>query len=167
MPTIILCFYVSMLGIYSVIFISKRSISKGCIIGFMTITTILTSLGEQIGFSQGYSETVAVAEILVYYFFLAAISYRETQKKLYESHIELEQERVKLLTKQIQPHFIFNSLATIQSLCYTDSEAAADYIVVFGNYLRANIDSISSDEPIPFSSELDHIKQFISLAKAG
>lgn len=166
-PVGVLCFYVMMLGVYSVFFISKRSFSKGFIVGFMVISTIITAIGEAEYFAEGQTEAVAVVEILVYYFYLAAISYSETQKKLYESHIELEQERVKLLTMQIQPHFIFNTLATVQSLCYTDSEAAADCIVVFGNYLRANIDSISSDEPIQFSSELEHMKQFIGLAKAG
>ena len=167
LPIAVLLFYVVLLGVYSVIFLSKRSFSKGCIVGFMVVSSLITVIGEKVGYSEHYAEAVAVAEILVYYFFLAAISYTETQKKLYESRIELEHDRIKLLSMQIQPHFIFNSLATLQSLCYTNSEAAADYIVVFGNYLRANIDSISSDEPIPFSTELDHMNQFISLAKAG
>ncbi len=166
-PVIVLCFYVVMLGAYSVIFISKRSVSKGLIVGFMALSTIITAIGETEGFAEGQTEAVAVVEIIIYYFFLAAISYSETQKKLYESRIELEQERVKLLTMQIQPHFIFNSLATLQSLCYTDGETAADLIVVFGNYLRANIDSLESDKPLPFSMELEHIKQFITLEKAG
>ncbi len=167
LPIAVLLFYVILLGVYSVIYISKRSVSKGFIIGFMTISSVITAIGEKQGFATGHSETATMIEILVYYFFLAAISYTETQKRLYESRIELEQERVKLLTMQIQPHFIFNSLATLQSLCYTDGEAAADLIVVFGNYLRANIDSLESDKPLPFSMELEHIKQFISLEKAG
>ena len=166
-PIIVLCFYVIMLGVYSVIFIGNHSVSKGFIVGFMALSAIITALGEKEGFAEGYTETVAVIEILIYYFFLAAISYSETQKKLYESRIELEQDRIKLLTAQIQPHFIFNSLSTVQSLCYTDSEAAADIISVFGDYLRGNIDSLASEKPILFSTELEHIRQFIALQKAG
>ena len=67
----------------------------------------------------------------------------------------------------MQPHFIFNSLATIQSLCYTDGEAAADCIDVFGDYLRANIESLSSDKPIPFDDELKHIQKYIELERAA
>ena len=63
--------------------------------------------------------------------------------------------------------YITNNYITLQSLFYTDGEAAADLIVVFGIYLRANIDSLESDKPLPFSMELEHIKQFISLEKAG
>ena len=166
-PIIVLCFYVIMLGVYSVIFIGNHSVSKGFIVGFMALSAIITALGEKEGFAEGYTETVAVIEILIYYFFLAAISYSETQKKLYESRLELEQDRIKLLTAQIQPHFIFNSLSTVQSLCYTDSEAAADIISVFGDYLRGNIDSLASEKPILFSTELEHIRQFIAIQKAG
>ena len=166
-PQLTLGFYIITLGIYSIIFISKRSFSKGWIVGFMVVSSLITVIGEKVGYSEHYAETAAVAEILVYYFFLAAISYTETQKKLYESRIELEQENIRLMTAQIQPHFIFNSLSTLQMLCYRDGKAAADLIVVFGKYLRANIDSLESDKPIPFSTELEHIDQFISIVRAG
>ena len=166
-PQLTLGFYIFTLGIYSIIFISKRSFSKGWIVGFMVVSSLITVIGEKVGYSEHYAETAAVAEIIVYYFFLAAISYTETQKKLYESRIELEQENIRLMTAQIQPHFIFNSLSTLQMLCYRDGKAAADLIVVFGKYLRANIDSLESDKPIPFSTELEHIDQFISIIRAG
>lgn len=167
LPVAVLVFYILMLGAYSVSFIAKGHFSKGAIALFMTVTAVITALGEREGFARGYSETVTAIEMLIYYFFLAAISFSETQVKLYESRLELEQDRIKLLVAQIQPHFIFNSLATIQSLCYTDSEAAADCIDVFGDYLRANINSLSSEEPILFDSELKHIQQYIMLEKAG
>lgn len=167
LPQLTLGFYIVTLGLCSVFYISKGSVSKGAIVGFMVLSSVLTIIGEKVGYSEHFAETVAVVEILVYYFFLAVISYSETQKKLYESRLELEQDKIRLMTAQIQPHFIFNSLSTLQSLCYTDGEAAADLIIVFGNYLRANIDFLSSDKPIPFSTELEHIKQFIRIVKAG
>lgn len=167
LPILVLGFYVVMLGFYSFFFIAKRSFSKGIIALFMCVTSIITAIGERQGFATGCTETVAAVEMLTYYFFLAAISFLETQKKLYESHIELEQDRIKLLVAQIQPHFIFNSLATIQSLCHSDGEAAADCVGIFGDYLRANINSLSSEDPIPFSSELEHIKQYIKLEETG
>ncbi|MBR1384045.1 MAG: sensor histidine kinase, partial [Ruminococcus sp.] len=36
-----------------------------------------------------------------------------------------------------------------------------------GDYLRANIDSLSSDKPIRFESELDHINHYVTLEKAS
>jgi len=167
LPIAVLVFYVAVLGIYSASFPSKGARSKGAIALFMTVSSVLAAIGEVSGFARGYTETVTALEILIYYFFLAAINFGETQKNLYESRIELEQDRIKLLVAQMQPHFIFNSLATIQSLCYTDSDAAADCIDVFGDYLRANINSLSSDKPIWFENELEHIKQYIMLEKAS
>lgn len=67
--------------------------------------------------------------------FLASIDLSKTQTALFENRLDLERQRNKLLVAQMQPHFIFNSLATIQALCYTDSEAPADYIEVFGDYV--------------------------------
>ncbi len=167
LPGITTVFYAALLAIYSIRFLSKKEISKGCIVLFIVVIAALTVIGERLALVTGYTATVTAIVILIYYFYLAAINFRETQKKLYESRIELEQERTKLLVAQIQPHFIFNSLAAIQSLCYTDGEAAADCIDVFGDYLRANIESLSSDKPIPFDDELKHIKKYIELERAA
>ena len=167
LPELTLGFYIVMLGIYSVIFLAGKFYSKSIVVMFMVVSTILSEIGESVGFSEGYSETVIVVEMIIYYFFLTSIEHSRMQKELYESRIALEQDRLKLLVAQIQPHFIFNTLVTIQSLCYTDSEKAADCIDVFGDYLRANIDSLSSDKPIDFSAELEHIRQYVALEKAG
>ena len=165
LPVAVVCFYVMMLGFHSVLILKSGYRSKGVIALFMTVTAVLSAFGERIGFAMGKNETVTAIEMLVYYFFLTSIDHRETLEKLYQKRIELEQQKLRLLLVQIQPHFIFNILTTIQSLCYTDSEAAADCIDVFGDYLRANISSFSSDEPIPFLSELKHIEQYIQLEK--
>ena len=167
LPIAVLCFYIVTLGVKSMLILKSGNRSKGIIALFMTFTSVLTAVGEVHGFAEGLTEEVAAIEMLIYYFFLAAIHYGAVQENLYKSRIELEQQRLKLLVVQMQPHFIFNALATIQSLCYTDSEAAADCIDVFGDYLRANINSLSSDEPIAFKDELAHIEHYISLEKTS
>ena len=167
LPSAMTCFYVILLGYYSIFYIGKGHRTRGVIALFMTVTSVITAVGESVGYSQGFSESVMALELLIYYFFLASISLSKTETQLYENRLDLERQRNKLLVAQMQPHFIFNSLATIQALCYTDSEAAADCINVFGDYLRANIDSISSDDLITFSSELKHIEQYVKLEKAG
>ncbi len=167
LTAIILCFYLILLMYYSLKLIYQREYSKGMIAVFVSLSAMTTTLLEYRGIITDHTTEVAVIEILIYYFYLAAVSYNINQRELYENRIELEQERNKLLVMQIQPHFIFNSLATIQSLCYSDSDAAADCIDVFGDYLRANINSISSNEMIDFKSELEHIEQYVRLEKAS
>ena len=167
LPALVLCFYLILLMYFSLKFIYQKEYAKAVIAVFVSFSAIVTTLLEYSGIIKVHMAEIAVIEIMIYYFYLAAVSYSANQRKLYESHIELEQERIKLLVAQIQPHFIFNSLVTIQSLCYSDGELAADYIDVFGDYLRANIDSLSSDEPISFESELDHINYYVKLEKAS
>lgn len=167
LPALVLCSYLILLMYYSLRFIYQRDYTKGLIVVFVSFSAMMTIILEFRGIVTDHTTEIAVAAILIYYFYLAAISYNTNQRELYESRIELEQERNKLLVMQIQPHFVFNSLATIQSLCYTDSNAAADCIDVFGDYLRANINSISSNEMIDFRSELEHIEQYVRLEKAS
>lgn len=167
-PILVVFFYISVLGVYSISYIFKGDRSKGIVVLFLTISTILTAVGELTGFTKNsVMDEILAMEVLIYYFFLAAINYSKTQSRLYESQIELEHQKNKLLVMQMQPHFIFNALATIQSLCYMDNESAADCIDVFGDYLRANIDSIATDETIDFESELEHVNQYVKLEKAS
>lgn len=77
--------------------------------------------------------------------------------------IEKEMSRVKtaMLSSQIKPHFLYNTLTTIQEFCYTEPEKAADLIVHFSKYLRNNIDFMDYTELIPFARELDHINNYM------
>ena len=68
-----------------------------------------------------------------------------------------------LMLSQIQPHFLYNALNTIKYLTKKDPKAAENAIVKFSNYLRANMDSLTQKEPIPFSKEIDHVKNYISI----
>ncbi len=61
---------------------------------------------------------------------------------------------------QIQPHFLYNTLSSIQALCLTDSEKAFDVTEKFGTYLRQNIDSLDRPELIPFEKELEHTRVY-------
>ncbi len=70
------------------------------------------------------------------------------------------------LASQIQPHFLYNTLTTIQELCYTDPRRAADTVVRFSNYLRQNIDFMEYKDKIPFSEEMKHIENYLDIQRA-
>ena len=65
-------------------------------------------------------------------------------------------QRIQIMVSQIQPHFLYNTLSTIQAMCVTDPMGAKDTIEKFGIYLRQNIDSLSQAELIPVQKELEH-----------
>ena len=75
-------------------------------------------------------------------------------KQLERREESLEIGQAKLLVEQIHPHFIANSLMSIEELCYTDPETAAKRIEDFAGYLRGNFGALTSEDLIPFEGEL-------------
>ena len=73
------------------------------------------------------------------------------------------QQRIQIMMTQIQPHFLYNTLATIRSLCLRSPETAAQIIDKFSRYLRQNLDTLNQPELIPFSQELEHVKIYAEI----
>ena len=80
----------------------------------------------------------------------------------YEIAMRAEQ-RIQIMMSQIQPHFLYNTLTTIQALCRIDPEKAFDILGKFGMYLRQNIDSLSETNLIPFEKELYHTRTYADI----
>lgn len=89
----------------------------------------------------------------------------EKDKELLKKEIELIESKNAIFLSQIQPHFLYNSLTSIYSLCESDTEKAKLAIVDFSKYLRANLDSLKQKNLIPFEEELNHIKAYLRLEK--
>ena len=106
--------------------------------------------------------TVTVVMAAISMFVLIAMDQRERSIRA-----EMEKEIVKssLLLGQISPHFIFNSLMTIQDLCYSDPSIAAKAIGDFAVYLRHNMEDLTNKETVSFEKELDFVREYISLEK--
>ena len=66
--------------------------------------------------------------------------------ELEKDNLRYEKEQVKLqvsaMISQMQPHFLYNSLAVIEALCEEDPHLAARAIGEFSEYLRENIDFV-------------------------
>lgn len=76
---------------------------------------------------------------------------------------ELAQSRVAIMLSQIQPHFLYNALSSIQCLCHDNPAAAEKATAAFSEYLRGNMDSLTMDKPIGFEEELRHVSCYLSL----
>ncbi|MBQ7832220.1 MAG: histidine kinase [Lachnospiraceae bacterium] len=84
------------------------------------------------------------------------IQYENDKQKLTEANI-------KIMLSQIQPHFLYNTLAIIRGLCSEDADKAKEAINDFSVFLRANMDSLTNELPIPFEQELLHVKSYLNL----
>jgi len=78
----------------------------------------------------------------------------------------IETQRVSLMMSQINPHFMYNTLNTIASLCDTNPKSAKNLIVEFSTYLRRNLDTLATTDLIPFEQELRHVECYLKIEKA-
>lgn len=76
---------------------------------------------------------------------------------------ELAELRIDVMLSQIRPHFLYNSLTAIRQLCDTDTAQAKESILDFSRFLRANMNSLTTKEPIPFERELEHVRSYLNL----
>ncbi len=99
--------------------------------------------------------TVAMVESTVFFYIWMHLQFvRE-----HENALRAEQ-RIKIMMSQIQPHFLFNALSTIQALTETDPEKASKVIEEFATYLRQNINSLKQESLIPVQKEIEHTKVY-------
>ena len=85
----------------------------------------------------------------------------ENQKEKTEE--ENKKLQFQLLSSQIRPHFILNTLGAIRSMVTEDAEKASDLLYDFSMYLRKNIEEKDYMKPIPFGEELDYIETYLRL----
>lgn len=78
---------------------------------------------------------------------------------------QLADANMSIMLSQIQPHFLYNALNTIKYLVRRDAEMAEKAIVEFSLYLRGNMDSLTQKKPIPFRTELSHIRHYCEIEK--
>jgi len=76
---------------------------------------------------------------------------------------ELTQKEVDLMVSQIQPHFLFNALNSIKSLCVEDPEKAEQAVGHFAKYMRLNLDTLKENAPVPLSVELECVRNYLFL----
>jgi sensor histidine kinase YesM len=91
------------------------------------------------------------------------ISRLEAEKKAIEA--ELGESRIAIMLSEIQPHFIYNTLGTIEQLCLKDPQMASELVRNFSLYLRANLSELDSIVPIPFSDEIKHVQYYVNIEK--
>ena len=82
--------------------------------------------------------------------------YVEQEKALTES-------RISTMMSQIRPHFIYNTLGSIEQLCELHPETAAKLVHNFAHYLRGNFSELDNTAPIRLSQEIDHTKYYVNI----
>ena len=92
---------------------------------------------------------------------LALAKELETEKIVLDA--QLTESRVSTMMSQIRPHFIYNTLGSIEQLCNIDPEKAGELVHNFAKYLRGNFGELDNPKPILMSQEMEHVHHYISI----
>jgi two-component system, LytTR family, sensor histidine kinase LytS len=71
---------------------------------------------------------------------------------------------LKALRAQIHPHFLFNALNTIVSLCRTNPEKARELLIHLSEFFRRNLQA--NRETATLREELEHVDAYLAIEKA-
>ena len=94
---------------------------------------------------------------------LAKAKELETERAVLNA--QLTESRVSTMMSQIRPHFIYNTLGSIEQLCEIDPQKAGELVHNFAKYLRGNFGELDNPRPIQMSREMEHVQYYISIEK--
>jgi two-component system LytT family sensor kinase len=103
-----------------------------------------------------YCALVAAAHSVVYY---------ERSRERDQLAARLADARLQLLSMQLQPHFLFNTLNTIAELVHGDADAADSMVTGLSDLLRRTLE-LGPAQEIPLDAELDLLGRYLDIQKA-
>ena len=111
-----------------------------------------------------YGILVYAVLVMIYYLMNYYRVYQE--KLLNEAELKrtIKESELNLLKSQINPHFLFNSLNSINSLIITDAEKAREMIIELSDYLRYTVRT-NENETVTLREELHNIECYLNIEK--
>lgn len=96
--------------------------------------------------------------------FKTASKNKELENKILSTQLQLKEQELQYLKKQIHPHFLFNTLNTIYGFALKQSKQTPDIILRLSNLLDYILYQI--DKPkVSLKEEVLHIQEYIELEK--
>ena len=89
--------------------------------------------------------------------------YQERGRLLLVKEKELVKNRLNTAVLQANPHFVYNTLASIEYFCDTDPATAKKLLDDFTKYLRSNSANLTNRLMIPFREELENLNAYLRI----
>jgi len=153
----------------------------GLVLGILFGSLLSWAYMHQVrGMDTGYFVKDVLLDILVFgilfggpiiYFFVSRERLQESENRIQEEKIKrltLEKEAamtsLRLLQAQIEPHFLFNTLANVIALFDQDRAKARQMLINLNHYLRISL-MRTRQEMITLDKELELVRQYLELFK--
>lgn len=111
------------------------------------------------GFKEGVSGTLIIAAIIgIIYYFRNKNKQKQERNRRHIRELEL-----RAIRSQMNPHFIFNALSSIQNLINRSAnQEASKYLIDFSRLLRKVL-ATSEKKLVPLSDEIEQIQLYLKL----
>lgn len=96
--------------------------------------------------------------------FKTSTANKELQNKILETHLQLRDQELHYLKRQIHPHFLFNTLNTIYGFALKQSQQTPDIILKLSNLLDYILYQVNKPM-VSLKEEVLHIQEYIELEK--
>ena len=144
----------------------------GVPVAFIKVTMTRALRGVTEGGEAYFQISDLATQYLIYWGIVAAthawLYYRDVQgRELRASQLEalLAQTRLQMLSMQLQPHFLFNTLNTIAELVHQRPEAAERMITDLSHLLRETLHAGLVDR-VPVEQELQLLDRYVEIQRA-
>lgn len=101
---------------------------------------------------------------LVHYLIIAFEASRAAERRALESQVVARDAELRALRAQLNPHFLFNSLNSINALVGSDPEAARRMCERLGDFLRQTL-ALATRETVPLGEELALVERYLAIEK--
>ena len=153
---------------------------KGRFLYIFSILPLISFVIDAVMIGRGIWNTGLASECIFIVFFIvsmmmvlkiipsninAAAKAKELETEKMVLNAQLAESRISTMMSQIRPHFIYNTLGSIEQLCELDPPKAGELVHNFAKYLRGNFGELDNAKPIRMSQEMAHVRYYVSIEK--
>lgn len=148
---------------FSLVIGERKRIDRQILVSLISYMVLpLAAMVCQVFYYGASLVNIAISISMIFMFVAAMV---EQNQNLARKEKEAADMHISIMLSQIAPHFIYNTLTSIQQLCDTDPVQAGETVGEFAEYLRGNLDSLSLKQPVSFERELNHVKNYLAIEK--
>jgi two-component system, LytTR family, sensor histidine kinase AlgZ len=101
---------------------------------------------------------------VVHYLFVAVWDYHAAQRRVLESQVHAREAELRALRAQLSPHFLFNSLNSINALIGPDPEGARRMCEGLGDFLRLTL-RLGGRDSVTLAEELTLVDRYLAIER--
>jgi LytS/YehU family sensor histidine kinase len=101
--------------------------------------------------------------VTFYYSVIAGVTHAvDYYRRAAQLEAELRQSQLEILKRQLQPHFLFNTLNAVNALIYEDPKSADRVVTRLGELLRMSL-AVGNQQEVPLGYELEFVRAYLDI----